>query len=618
MESYRVRKVTTFQAEAKTMPVNEESWPANLAKAKKLVPMLSAKRAERRNEWMLIGWVLFNTCGPGMESLELWIEFSKRCPSKFDYNTCIHEWSKMSRSNLSMGTLCMYASMDNPTAYGQFRFDVSRNAVYAASTHYDIAMLMFEEYGKYFKCASVPGKKWYVFEDCIWKVTEDGIELRKKISEIIARFERGIVDIREDAREKAYITSDMVDKRIEAVQKTITKLKSTSFKECVMRECAELHYDETFESKLDNNVDIIAFNNGVYDLFKHEFRPGLPSDYLSKKMSLNYEEFDEHDPRIQEVNEFLEKIFPDTSIREYFLNVTSTIFRGSNTDKKVFVWTGDGDNGKSVTEQVFEKIFGPYAIKLPTTLLTGKRTQSSAACPELSRAGNGIRWAVLQEPDSRDELNVGLLKELSGNDTYFARDLYQRGSDMKEITPMFKLALICNEPPSIPRGDRATWERIRVIPFESTFVNADELPETYEEQLREKKFAKDPKFYDKIPNLLAPFAWMLLQHYKKIGGKIGPEPEKVKLATNKYKEKNDVMRQYLSECVEEHAESVISLTELYASFKLWYKEGTNLNATSLPSRFEFGEKLCRLWGDTPNKMWKGYRFRLMNTDNIAI
>ena len=55
-------------------------------------------------------------------------------------------------------------------------------------------------------------------------------------------------------------------------------------------------------------------------------------------------------------------------------------------------------------------MMGNYSIKLPTSLITGKRTQSSAACPELVRAGNGVRWAVLQEPDAKDVINIGILK----------------------------------------------------------------------------------------------------------------------------------------------------------------------------------------------------------------
>ena len=73
------------------------------------------------------------------------------------------------------------------------------------------------------------------------------------------------------------------------------------------------------------------------------------------------------------------------------------------------------------------------------------------------------------------------MKELSGNDTFFARGLFKEGG---EITPMFKLVLICNEPPQLHNSDKATWNRIRVIPFEATFC--DDAPDTYEEQLRQK------------------------------------------------------------------------------------------------------------------------------------
>jgi phage/plasmid-associated DNA primase len=40
----------------------------------------------------------------------------------------------------------------------------------------------------------------------------------------------------------------------------------------------------------------------------------------------------------------------------------------------VQIWTGEGDNGKSITQMIFEQMLGPYNVKLPTSLITGKRT----------------------------------------------------------------------------------------------------------------------------------------------------------------------------------------------------------------------------------------------------
>ena len=98
---------------------------------------------------------------------------------------------------------------------------------------------------------------------------------------------------------------------------------------------------------------------------------------------------------VQEVYDFLEKVFPDRSVRDYFLDTSSDVFVGGNPNKLVQVWSGEGDNAKSVTQSLFEKMMGDYSIKLPTSLIVGKRTQSSAACPELARAGNGVRWASI-------------------------------------------------------------------------------------------------------------------------------------------------------------------------------------------------------------------------------
>ena len=236
---------------------------------------------------------------------------------------------------------------------------------------------------------------------------------------------------------------------------------------------------------------------------------------------------------------FLKRFFQIQVLGEYFVNTSSEVFVGGNHSKHVMVWSGDGDNGKSITQSIFEKMLGQYSIKLPTTFLIGKRTQSSAASPELIRAGNGVRWVVLQEPDQGDSINIGLLKEMTGNDTFYARGLYQEGNEM---TPMFKLALICNEPPKVPYDDKAVWNRIRIIPFESKFCDENECPNSLEEQLKEKRFVKDPHFNEQIPEMTEAFAWYLLNHRKK-GMKI-IEPEKVKLATAAYRKKNDVFRQF--------------------------------------------------------------------------
>ena len=48
-----------------------------------------------------------------------------------------------------------------------------------------------------------------------------------------------------------------------------------------MKECKEFFYDKTFIEKLNDQKNLIGFENGVYDLNTSTFRGGLPSDYVS-------------------------------------------------------------------------------------------------------------------------------------------------------------------------------------------------------------------------------------------------------------------------------------------------------------------------------------------------
>ena len=589
-------------------PVEED-----LKDAGKLVRMLGAWRAADRNEWMNICWVLYNVGDGCQEALDIWVEFSRRCGEKFNESFCVNTWNNTVKKDMSIATLRHYAKIDNPTEYAKFVTENMEKHITNSieGSHNDLAKALYEKYGDQFVCSSINSRIWYHFQDHVWKQVEDGVSLRTKISSELS--EPYKLKSKQLGAELGELYSDETKKlgqqqktrEIQQVSKMISNLKQSPFKNNVMKECMEVFYDETFASKLNNNKYLIAFNNGVYDLKKKTFRDGIPEDFISIKMNVNYnDEMSEKHPKVLEAHEFFEKIFPDKSVRDYFLDTSSDVFIGGNPHKVVQVWTGHGNNGKSITQEIFEKMLGKYAIKLPTSLLTGKRSQASAACPELARAGNGVRWCVLQEPDKRDTLNIGILKELSGNDTFFARGLYKEG---QEITPMFKLVLVCNKPPKVPHDDQATWNRIRVIPFEATFTH--QAPESYEEQLHDKVFPIDTQFSDKIPGLLEAVAWLLLDHRKKTTKRV--EPEKVRLATSEYRKQNDIYRQYIEENLQTEVEEKykMSLVDLYNNFKEWFKD--SMSSNNYPVKNEVREYFETEWGQPVSEgiIWKGVKFR---------
>ena len=169
----------------------------------------------------------------------------------------------------------------------------------------------------------------------------------------------------------------------------------------------------------------------------------------------------------------------------------------------------------------------------------------------------------------------------------------------------------CNKLPRLRHADKATFNRIKVIPFESTFVRPGEpCPETYEEQLREKRFPMDREFGRKIPDLLEAFAWVLLQHRKKI--RVRVEPEKVRMATALYQKQNDRYRQFVEEKIMKSPDSFIELNELNKEFKDWYKEAFPGYGSAIPDKNEIREYFIKLWGDLDKGIrWKGYRIKEM-------
>lgn len=240
-------------------------------------------------------------------------------------------------------------------------------------------------------------------------------------------------------------------------------------------------------------------------------------------------------------------------------------------------------------------MLGRLAIKFSTTLITGKKTQTGNANPELARAGDGVRWAVMEEPNPDEMINTGTLKALTGNDSYWARDLFQKGKDTHEIQPLFKLHMICNNLPAIRDADKATWNRIRVIPFESTFLPENECPTDIADQILQKTFPMDRNFNDKIPNLIQPLAWYLIQRWKATRNLEQVEPNKVKAATDIYRQDNDIYHQFEKQCIFEKTDAKLTPAVMYTHFKEWFKE--EFPNQTVPTRLVMVRQFVLVWGE---------------------
>jgi P4 family phage/plasmid primase-like protien len=601
----------TFEmVKTKRKQYDNDSIEKQLQEAQQLIGMMNSSRADDRSTWLRVGFCLWQISEGDDDGFSQWLEFSEQS-DKFDESECLSLWQKMRPNNFTIGTLKYYAKQDSPEEYEKMIDEKTHHLVIEAvnGCHNDVAKILNNEYGNEFVCTSICNKEWYQFKDHIWKPLDKGTRLRERISDdngiIIKQLKSkrcGIYSTLEDLEGDDPEKKDC-EKRLKKINDLIRQCKATPFKNHVMVEAQEVFYNPEFHNLLNKNPYLVAFKNGVYDFENDIFRDGNPEDYISVALPIEYMDYGSVDhPDVMEVDDFFQKVFPDREIRDYFLDQACHVFVGGNHQKVMLFWTGEGDNGKTVTQTLFEKMLGKLAVKFSTSLLTGKKANLGAANPEMARAGDGVRWAVMDEPNADEMISAGTLKGLTGNDSYWARDLFQKGKETREIQPMFKLHMICNKLPAIKDADKATWNRNRVIPFESTFKPEHECPHDFEDQINQKIFPMDKNFTNKIPKMTQPLAWYLIQRWRAIRHLELVEPEKVKVATDMYRQENDIYKQFEQQCVFTKKDTKLTIATLYSHFKEWFREEYPNHIT--PTRSAVRRHFITQWGELEKgKYW---------------
>lgn len=588
-----LRKHVVTQEQNKRIYTSE-----NIEQVEQLVEILSENRANNYNDWIRLGWCLRNIDN---RLLDKWIEFSKKSP-KYKDGECEKMWDHMRDGGLGIGTLHMWARCDSPQQYKEIIRADLRQIMYNSTTgtHYDIAQVVYHMFKHEYACASVKNRFWYEFKNHRWRVSDSGLGLRMKISDDVWReYHQAACEYTQSAILNTNTSDQMrLQELAKKMQEIAIKLRITSFKENIMKECTELFYVDKFEEKLDSNPNLIGFEDGVFDLEAMEFREGRPEDFVSFSTGNNFVEYNPYDPCQEEINTFLSQVLPKPHMKDYVMKLFSTFLSGHIREQKFNIWTGSGGNGKSVCVELFEKAFGEYCCKFPITLLTQKRAASNAATSELARA-KGKRFGCLQEPSEDEKLNIGLMKELSGGDKILARAIYKEPIEFK---PMFKMLLLCNQLPHVPSDDGGTWRRIRVVEFTSKFV---------EDPKGENEYMIDYTLTEKLEKWKGHFMALLIDYYRKYQREGMQEPPEVLKCTTEYKNNNDHMASFVMSKVEKKDSAFLSLDEIYQELRNWIRDdGVNLKQPSKPDVEKYLSKnLTKCVVHNAIKGFKGFRIR---------
>ena len=557
----------------------------DLEQIKEMLSILSDDRVDSYHTWIEVGWALHNIDSSSQELLDLWIEFSMRS-SKFKEGTCEKEWEKSKNDGLGIGSLFHWAKTDNFAKYKVIMNKYVQNYVeksVKSPTNFDIATVLFHMYKYEYKFT---GSEWYMFRNHLWHKENDGMYLRQKIStDLLEKFILLMSDYNKICSSTDQNITEDDREEYKSKNKEITKiclnLKTTAFKDNIVKECKELFYDKNFANNLDTNFYLLGFNNGIYDLKTSVLRDGRPDDYVSMSTNIDKIDFNPDNEHWTDIKKFIDTVFFEEEVREYFLLFLASCLQGHNAEEKFRIWTGSGSNGKSKIMELLCHALGEYTIKFPVTMLTGKRAASNAATPEIVMA-KGKRFGYFEEPSGNERINAGLLKEFSGGDKITARGLHK---DPIEFKPQFKLSLLCNDIPEVPAHDTGISRRLEIIEFKSKFTeNPKEMNE----------FHIDKSLSDKLPLWKELFIAYLLdiyyEKYKNAGIKV---PAEVVKFTVDFQKQCDSYDDFISGFLEETKEltDFIGLNEIYDEFRIWYEDSFGNN--KYPSKMEFSKYLKR-------------------------
>lgn len=341
-------------------------------------------------------------------------------------------------------------------------------------------------------------------------------------------------------RQKAALTVVELSKKQEAIKWAINSENEYKLRATVEVLRRLLATDEQW----DSDPWLLGCQNGVVDLRTGELRDGRPQDRITKTTRLAF------DPGAEcsRWERFLEEVFGgDDELIGFVRRAIGYMLTGETSEQCLFLCHGNGANGKSTLLRVLRDLMSDYGANTPFSTL------------EVSRFGNqptndlaalaGARLVTASEIAEEGRLNEARIKAITGGDPVTARYL---NKEFFTYTPQFKLWLAVNDLPNIGGGDDGIWRRIRLVPFNESFLGRED--QSLEATLRTE-----------LPGILAWAVRGCIEWQQKGLG----QPDAVKQATGQYRSDNDTLSRFIDEKCQPAPELTVTVSDFYQTYASW-------------------------------------------------
>jgi putative DNA primase/helicase len=327
--------------------------------------------------------------------------------------------------------------------------------------------------------------------------------------------------------------------------------------------------------ELDADADHINTPSGYLSLDTGKARPLGEAEYPTRITGARF------DPEATSDvwDAFLARVLPDADVRGFVQRLIGYGLLGEVREHIMPIFTGTGRNGKGTLRDAVLAAFGTYALEVdPELLMMSNNPRHATFLMELK----GRRIVFCSETEQHRRFAQSTMKRLVGGDPIQANRMRE---DPITFLPTHLLIMCTNHLPKITGDDPASWERIRVVPFD-VFIPPEE---------------RDPRLPARLcePDVQAAvLAWAYrgYRQYVEVGL---AAPPAVLVRTERYRAESDGLGRFLAERVVESPAGRITAGALHEAYSAWFRNEGDREEVPL-SKIEFGRAMVAK-GYTPRK-----------------
>jgi len=243
----------------------------------------------------------------------------------------------------------------------------------------------------------------------------------------------------------------------------------------------------------------------------------------------------------------------DPSELLYLQRLSGSMLCGETLDKSLYMAIGPKNTGKTTFINLLLTVLNSYAMSIDPKYLMKRRMQT---IPPHERANmENKRVVVSDEPAIGDFFDESLLKTMTGRGTITADKKFK---DSRTFQTRFTLFIAGNQAPAV--HDEALKARIVEIPFDHELSYEDQNPEI-------SRAATDPT----SDFCKAALAWMVAGCVDWCAHGLAERPVRVVLATEAYLMDQDVLGEFIEECLIYELGARVTVQAAYNVYAPWTK-----------------------------------------------